>query len=798
MNKQPREVFISYHTDTGGDAVRKICAALEGVGISCWYAPRNVGPNYAQSIVEAIRGCRVFLLVLNEKSSVSAHVLNEINCAFDRFRNHEDIALLPFRIDQCALSDDIYYYLGRIHIMDGALPPELLRIQELVDRVTRLLGREPSREISLPVAPAAPGSGTAAEGGGTFRYRIVGSRVYPDNHFTGREAELEAIHRNLNGPENKVFLVGMGGIGKSEIARMYLKCHAQEYDVVLWLAFEGSHSRTLLSDAAFPIQGLNRVDFPGDSDQDYFQRKLRILRQIADRRVLLVVDNFDVPDDPDLESFTGGEYAVLFTTRCRQENGRLPEIDVGPITDRSQLLAIFRAEYTRALDPQGLAWVDRILDQLEGHPLSIRLVASTMQSRRIPPEKMDALLREGAASMTRQNAKAADLIFGRLRQVFQLSTLSEEEQFLLKNLALVPLRGMPVETLFDWCGLEDFDLIDDLIRRSWVIHDPVNDAVHLHPLVSDLMAEELGRDPLCCEAFLNSLARVSESVYNTTWEYKQWLFDMAGSACDRLPEGHPLRCLTLQARGQMLHHISLYRDAIVFFRQALPQTEDLLRKLDLYNRIAQCCQLSGDPAGCRDTALEALPLIDTPIPERLAIPYTQLMSRLEESNRELGDYDAAVDYARRSMEFEDLLPDYSQGWPEYHLARALYMRGGLAESEEAMEQALARFRKVDSAWAVSLGNDLLAQIRMAQGRLDEALALSLSVWDTLLPQLGPEHADMANSLQWRGNIYRRMGDEERALACYSQSAEIYRKLKAVARAEQIEQLAAQGPENGEK
>ena len=131
MDTKSKQVFISYHTETGKDAVRTICAALEGAGISCWYAPRNVGANYAQSIVEAIRECRVFLLVLNEGSNVSAHVLNEINCAFDRFKAHEDITLLPFRIDQCALSDDIYYYLGRIHIMDGVLPPELLRVQEV-------------------------------------------------------------------------------------------------------------------------------------------------------------------------------------------------------------------------------------------------------------------------------------------------------------------------------------------------------------------------------------------------------------------------------------------------------------------------------------------------------------------------------------------------------------------------------------------------------------------------------------------------------------------------------------------
>ena len=33
MDTQSKQVFISYHTETGKDAVRKICAALEGAGV---------------------------------------------------------------------------------------------------------------------------------------------------------------------------------------------------------------------------------------------------------------------------------------------------------------------------------------------------------------------------------------------------------------------------------------------------------------------------------------------------------------------------------------------------------------------------------------------------------------------------------------------------------------------------------------------------------------------------------------------------------------------------------------------
>lgn len=772
MNTQPREVFISYHTQTGGEAVRKICAALEEAGISCWYAPRDVGPNYAQSIVEAIRGCRVFLLVLNEKSNVSAHVLNEINCAFDRFKEKEEITLLPFRIDQCSLSDDIYYYLGRIHIMDGVVPPEQLRIQELVDRITRLLNREPSRNISL------------SAGGGMSSYRIVGSIVYPDSHFVGREAELEEVHAHLSGPENKMFIVGMGGLGKSEVARMYLKRHAREYDVVLWVSFEESLCRTLGSDAAFPIQGLSRADFPEDSATDYFQRKLRILKEIADRRVLLVVDNFDVPGDPDLEAFTGGAYTVLFTTRCHQENSRLPELELRPITDRSELLDMFRAEYTRTLDEQGIAQVDSILRQLDGHPLSIRLVASAMQSRRISPEKMNELLKQGVPALTAQNAKAADLIFGRLRQVFRLSTLSEEEQYLLKNLSLVPLGGIFVETLFDWCGIDDFELIDDLIRRSWVIHNPVTDQVHLHPLVADLMVEELERDLMCCGKLLHSLADACHIFIGTSYEHKLWLLEMSRTACGRLSQDHPLRWLVLKGQARATMDLSLYRDAITLYKELLGHADSLPLEVDIRNLLSHCCQLSGDPASCRQAALEAIELIPTPVPKELIITHSELLSRLVESNRDLGNYDEAVEFGRQNLEncrnSPKDFPPLNQGWIRYHLARALYMRGDLEESEALLQEGIDIFEGIDDHYSQSFSYDVLSQIRMKQKRFGEALELNQKSWNILLPQIGPEHIDMGNNLMWRSNIYQAMGDEEKARGCCAQAAEIFRKRNCLA------------------
>ena len=62
-------VFISYASHDAPIA-EAMCAALEQGGVTCWLAPRDVRPGdfYADSIVQAINGCALLVLVLSQSA----------------------------------------------------------------------------------------------------------------------------------------------------------------------------------------------------------------------------------------------------------------------------------------------------------------------------------------------------------------------------------------------------------------------------------------------------------------------------------------------------------------------------------------------------------------------------------------------------------------------------------------------------------------------------------------------------------------------------------------------------------
>ena len=296
------EVFISYHRNSSAELVEHIVAALESHGIKCWYAPRDVDSSYAGDIVKAINTCKVFLLVMNEQSSHSAHVLNEIDCAFNRFHQHESIRLLPFRTDNREISDDVRYYLGRIHFLDGTEPPEEDRINALVSRISYWIQSSEWNNNAQPVVQVQS---------------IRSTTLVHNTNFVGRASELNEIYRLLHSDNNKLFLCGTGGIGKSELARQYGLKFQHEYRTILWFTYNSTLEDMIITDKFLLIHGLEneKQDLTTPQAREtYYYKKLNYLKEHCDKHTLLIIDNFDAEDERTQELLEG-PYSVIFTTR---------------------------------------------------------------------------------------------------------------------------------------------------------------------------------------------------------------------------------------------------------------------------------------------------------------------------------------------------------------------------------------------------------------------------------------------------------------------------------------------------
>lgn len=102
------DVFISYST-VDSRLAHDIQSYLERNGILCWIAPRDIpsGSNYTKEIPAAIRGCKVFLLLLTKNAQQSHWVLKELDSAVN-----ERKVIIPMVLDDTPLSDEFGFLLS--------------------------------------------------------------------------------------------------------------------------------------------------------------------------------------------------------------------------------------------------------------------------------------------------------------------------------------------------------------------------------------------------------------------------------------------------------------------------------------------------------------------------------------------------------------------------------------------------------------------------------------------------------------------------------------------------------------
>ena len=137
---EPR-VFISYASSDKATADR-ICSALEAAGFPCWIAPRNIEPgtDFPTAIVEAVGSAPVFVLILTENAAASPHVLSEVGHAFNGKK-----PIIPFRISQQALPEDLEYFLALTQWLDAPDGCTEQNLKRLIEATRGAMAGERSR-----------------------------------------------------------------------------------------------------------------------------------------------------------------------------------------------------------------------------------------------------------------------------------------------------------------------------------------------------------------------------------------------------------------------------------------------------------------------------------------------------------------------------------------------------------------------------------------------------------------------------------------------------------------------------
>ena len=326
----------------------------------------------------------------------------------------------------------------------------------------------------------------------------------PCRWFLGREQELEQLHALLV-DHSKVFLHGIPGIGKSELAKAYAKQYGKEYTNIIYVNYPGD-----LKQAVIDLDFAD--DMPDESDESRFKRHNRFLRSLRED-TLLIMDNFNViaSQDSFLDVMLKYRCRILFTTRSRYENHITQEVsELNPDTLR-ELMGKFYPDAEKKQDE-----INRIVELLHGHTFAVELAARLLANGMMKPKELrDKLEKEKAAldaedriGTTKDGRNKKATYYDHIHSLFSLYKLSGAEQEILCCMTLIPPKGISSRRFAQWMEQRNMNTINDLLEKGFI--HPKNDReILLHPMIREVAVEELKPSVRNASVLLDSLQEIS-------------------------------------------------------------------------------------------------------------------------------------------------------------------------------------------------------------------------------------------------------------------------------------------------
>jgi tetratricopeptide (TPR) repeat protein len=799
MDSGTYDLFLSYVSDDLGIA-EKLHGALVEAGFRVWFDRARLSPgcDWRSEIERAAESSRIILPVLTPKWQTSEW------CRFETFGGEHVIPVL-FRGSWTEVA-----------------PPSLRGYQSIDFRQWR----EESwntllHAIRTHLRQPAPNK----------KSRLSSLPLAHNPCFVGRENELLAIHEQLfrNSATTTltqgsiIAMTGLGGIGKTTLARAYAEKFWRLYQDVLWVSAEPE--LLTLAFARLAVE-LGLVSEPSPNIGRDAQRALQELNGRTPH--LLIVDN--APDERSVQYWlpTAGSCHTIVTSRFAEWSPAVSSIPLN-VLPPSPARALLLLRSGIKPDDRNSKDADLVASELGYLPLALEQAAAFARKSALSfyeylelyAHSRRTLLDQGSLGGTRYpdsvitTWKATMSRMGmRARRLFQLCAFLAPDNIPIEVLEnadalldydAVPRMGRTIHRFFNGSTPSEKTIVKEsrprkrlsthLVLAELAEYSMVSvqkDGIVLHRLVQAVQMDSLSprnRKKWAKRAVIvvnESLPYIEGANLASYWQLYSRILPHALSAAELIAEwefSFPDAWRLLNQVGCYLMDQGEYAQAERYHLLALRVRSDLGEKHPDFASTADSLSVLYQRLGRFELAQEfqsrALELRREIFGEHHPT-FAESLNNLAVLQDSRGDYGAAELLYRQAL---DIYRTYfGQNNARYaqivnNLAVFLYRIGNYLAAEPLYQETL-RIRKnllgdQDPEVAYVLAN--LATLYRAMGRYTEAESLYQQALEIRQNSIGPSHPEFGRNMSDLARLYDLMGDPIRAEPLYRRSLEIIRK-----------------------
>jgi tetratricopeptide (TPR) repeat protein len=564
---------------------------------------------------------------------------------------------------------------------------------------------------------------------------------YPPNlDFVGRESIMESIRDRLQSSEGRpVALVGMGGVGKTQLALEYAHRSLADYpEGVFWI--EAADTASVLAGYA----GLGRFfQIPLEIDSPALRVKDR-LQQLSDP-ALLIYNNLTSRTDLSLLPSVGRCHIIATTREAHLAYPRFHRVDVSPLGQEAALRLLQTRRTAETLEEQTAARA--IVARTGRLPLALALVAHHVHRHGSFAEYWERLNADPLKTLNHARKRFSPPTGhdGSLFDTLNLSYLDLDAAgaHLLQAAACFAPQGISLDLLQQAADIPTrllfLDALADL-EAFCLINRDADHWVSLHELVRDFALDQAGENR---KAHVERAARILTQRLRAANERMDWIevrpeWDHCRAVvelCERCDVQEPLCDLLEEMAGYLFEHA------------------DLLTANECYTR---CLKMAVVRCGA------------------LSKPTARLRMRLAHTLLHQGDLPAATEMGRAALTAAENL--WEADAPE--LADYFNDMGYILKRGEALDEALTHYDRAlflcshrNSVTHASVSNNIgtlhesLGNLSAARMHLERALKIGEEMF-------GTRHPKTAIRLNNIGRVTLAQGNAAEALGLHSRALEI--------------------------